>query len=186
MAKDKPLTAKSSVGEWLKHPVGGQLLRDLLAQGGQTEKALAPVKLLSLQRLVSMSNGMLPQEIVDDMVVKANGGVAPVASADDEPEEDTDWKEQITAGRFTGKTVIVTGAGSGIGRATASRVAREGGKVIAVDISKERVDELAASMPEQLVVPTRRRHHEARGHRGDRRSGRWPDRRARERRGHHG
>ena len=28
--------------------------------------------------------------------------------------------------RFAGKTIIVTGAGSGIGRATASRVAREG------------------------------------------------------------
>ncbi len=75
MAKqDKPLTAKSSVGEWLKHPVGGPLLRDLLAQGGQTEKALAPVKLLSLQRLVSMSQGMLPQATVDEMVVERQRG----------------------------------------------------------------------------------------------------------------
>ncbi len=59
----------------------------------------------------------------------------------------------MTDGRFSGKTVIVTGAGSGIGRATASRIAREGGKVVAVDISKERLDELAASMPELLVIP---------------------------------
>jgi len=33
MAKDKALTAKSSIGAWLKHPVGGPILRDLLAQG---------------------------------------------------------------------------------------------------------------------------------------------------------
>ena len=160
MAKDKPLTAKSSVGEWLKHPVGGDLLRDLLAQGGQTEKALAPVKLLSLQRLVSMSNGMLPQATVDEMVVKANGGVAPVVDAVDAsepgesgPDTDEEWPEKVTEGRFSGKTVIVTGAGSGIGRATASRIAREGGTVVAVDISRERVEELAASMPELPIIP---------------------------------
>jgi NAD(P)-dependent dehydrogenase (short-subunit alcohol dehydrogenase family) len=52
-----------------------------------------------------------------------------------------EWVEKTTPGRFIGKTVIVTGAGSGIGRATASRVAREGGRVIAVDISSERLDE---------------------------------------------
>lgn len=48
------------------------------------------------------------------------------------------------SGRFAGKTVIVTGAASGIGRATASRVAREGGRVIAVDISAEKLDAFAA------------------------------------------
>ncbi|GAB3274160.1 hypothetical protein [Microbacterium lacusdiani] len=35
------------------------------------------------------------------------------------------WDERIIEGRFAGKTVVVTGAGSGIGRATASRIARE-------------------------------------------------------------
>jgi len=35
--------------------------------------------------------------------------------------------------RFEGKTIIVTGAGSGIGRATARRFAAEGGKVVAGD-----------------------------------------------------
>jgi NAD(P)-dependent dehydrogenase (short-subunit alcohol dehydrogenase family) len=149
--KDKPLTAKSSVGDWLKHPVGGPLLRAMLAEGGQSESALTPVKLFSLQRLVAMSQGMLKQEVVDDLVAKANGGVAPVEEddvdeADGADSEPTAWSEQITAGRFSGKTVIVTGAGSGIGRATASRVAREGGRVIAVDVSKERLDELAGSL----------------------------------------
>src|SRR3954471_12429712 len=116
--KDKPLTAKSSVGDWLKHPVGGPLLRAMLAEGGQSESALTPVKLFSLQRLVAMSQGMLKQEVVDDLVAKANGGVAPEEEDEEESADDADaeqsagWSEQITPGRFAGKTVIVTGAGS--------------------------------------------------------------------------
>ena len=50
------------------------------------------------------------------------------------------------AGRFSGKTVIVTGAASGIGRATAARIAREGGRVVAVDISADKLTEFAASL----------------------------------------
>lgn len=153
MAKaDKPLTAKSSIGDWLKHPVGGPLLRAMLAEGGQDEKALAPVRLFSLQRLVAMSQGMLKQEVVDQLVATANGGVAPVLSEDDEADEDAAaaasvWVERIVPDRFAGKTVIVTGAGSGIGRATASRVAREGGRVIAVDVSEARLDEASEALP---------------------------------------
>ncbi len=62
------------------------------------------------------------------------------------------WTERIDRGRFAGKTVIVTGAGSGIGRATASRVAREGGRVIAVDVSQERLDEFVADHDGSDVV----------------------------------
>lgn len=47
------------------------------------------------------------------------------------------------ADRFTGKTVIVTGAGSGIGRATAERLVAEGAEVVAADVDKARLDELA-------------------------------------------
>lgn len=37
--------------------------------------------------------------------------------------------------RFTGRAVVVTGAASGIGRATAVRIAREGGRVLALDVA---------------------------------------------------
>lgn len=58
MAKDKALTAKSSIGAWLKHPVGGPILRDLLAQGGQKESALAAQGCAS-SRSESTGNGRL-------------------------------------------------------------------------------------------------------------------------------
>lgn len=45
----------------------------------------------------------------------------------------------------------MTGAGSGIGQATASRVAREGGRVIAVDISRERLEEFKNSLHGETV-----------------------------------
>ncbi|MGO7983326.1 SDR family NAD(P)-dependent oxidoreductase, partial [Rhizobium johnstonii] len=48
--------------------------------------------------------------------------------------------------------VIVTGAAGGIGRATASRIAREGGRVIAVDISADRLTDFAASLPDADIV----------------------------------
>ena len=58
---------------------------------------------------------------------------------------DATWDEVITPGRFEGQTVIVSGAGSGIGKATALRIAREGGRVIASDISQPRLDDLVGA-----------------------------------------
>jgi NAD(P)-dependent dehydrogenase (short-subunit alcohol dehydrogenase family) len=154
MAKqDKPLTAKTSIADWLKHPVGGPLIREMLAAGGQDEKALTPVRLFSLQRLVALGQGQMPQSVVDDLVSRANGGVSPIEEDDDEPTSGpAAWVESIVPDRFAGQTVIVTGAGSGIGRATASRIAREGGRVIAVDISSDRLAELTASLPDADIV----------------------------------
>ncbi|MGO4806954.1 SDR family NAD(P)-dependent oxidoreductase [Arthrobacter sp. 2MCAF15] len=63
------------------------------------------------------------------------------------------WQEAATTGRFAGKTVIVTGAASGIGQATALRIAKEGGRVIAADISKERLDDLVAENAGLDLVP---------------------------------
>lgn len=58
-----------------------------------------------------------------------------------------------STGRFAGKTIIVTGAGSGIGRATAHRIAHEGGRVVATDVVEERLDALTTELA-GLVVAT--------------------------------
>lgn len=63
------------------------------------------------------------------------------------------WQETATVDRFVGKTVIVTGAASGIGKATALRVAREGGRVVAADISQERLADLLAENSGLDLVP---------------------------------
>ena len=45
--------------------------------------------------------------------------------------------------RLAGKVTIVTGAGSGIGRASAIRFAEEGAQVTCVDVNRESVEAVA-------------------------------------------
>ncbi len=142
---EQALTAGSTIGDWLDSEVGGQLVRGLLAASGASEESLAPVRGLPLQQLVPLSQGQMPQSVIDDLVLAANGGVMPETEA-------AGWTERITPGRFTGKTVVVTGAASGIGRATASRIAREGGRVVAVDMSADRLQEFRGSLADADIV----------------------------------
>lgn len=52
----------------------------------------------------------------------------------------------MSMGRLSGKRAIVTGAGSGIGRACAIRFAEEGARVLAVDLAEAGVAETAAQI----------------------------------------
>ena len=54
--------------------------------------------------------------------------------------------------RLAGKVCIVTGAGSGIGRASVIRFVEEGARVTAVDIARENVEETARLVGDPTVV----------------------------------
>ncbi|MDP3952299.1 SDR family NAD(P)-dependent oxidoreductase [Microbacterium sp.] len=140
------LTAHSTIGEWLNDPIGGELVRSMLAQAGASADSLTPVLGLPLQQMVVLSQGAMAQSVVDDLVRAANNGEIPTEDAS------TGWVEKTTPGRFTGKTIIVTGAASGIGKATASRIAREGGRVIAVDIAADKLDAFKAEIADADIV----------------------------------
>jgi NAD(P)-dependent dehydrogenase (short-subunit alcohol dehydrogenase family) len=54
--------------------------------------------------------------------------------------------------RFEGKVAFVTGGASGLGAATAQRLAEEGAKVVVADINEEAAKALAATLPEALAL----------------------------------
>lgn len=146
------LSGDTKIKDWLAHPQGGPVLRQMLAEAGQDEGQLKPVRGFAMKRLIPMSKGQFSEEKIAELVAMAEAydpnsapaapeGVAAVVAHPEEDEyELPEFEEKVTDGRFAGKTVIVTGAGSGIGRATASRIAREGGRVVAVDLNEAGLD----------------------------------------------
>jgi len=56
------------------------------------------------------------------------------------------------AERFEEKVVIVTGAASGIGKATARRFSAEGAKVVLVDREAEALEKVAAELPSDRTL----------------------------------
>lgn len=57
--------------------------------------------------------------------------------------------------RFSGKTVIVTGAASGIGRGVAERFSKEGANVVLCDIDEKKLQEVVGGLPEQRTLGRR-------------------------------
>lgn len=160
------LTPSSPVRSFLDHPVAGQVLRGIIAAGGGTEEALAPALGLPLDKLVEMSGGRFPAEVVGLLVGVAETGVIPegVPTADAAPAASgpvdlgveigspRPWTEALTGGRFAGQTVVVTGAAGGIGKAVAARIVGEGGRVVGIDVSAEKLSATAAELGDAFTA----------------------------------
>jgi hypothetical protein len=62
MKTNTPIIGRSSIGDWLGHPMGGPLLRELLAQAGQDANVLTPARNLPLEPEYDCTKPHLPTE----------------------------------------------------------------------------------------------------------------------------
>jgi meso-butanediol dehydrogenase / (S,S)-butanediol dehydrogenase / diacetyl reductase len=61
----------------------------------------------------------------------------------------------VAEGRFTGRVVVVTGGGSGIGAATAHRFGAEGATVVIAGRTQEKLDKVVADAPQGATLVAR-------------------------------
>ncbi|GAA2993529.1 hypothetical protein JOD63_001614 [Microbacterium terrae] len=69
-----PLSAESTIGEWLDHPVGAVILGDLLSRMGAASSSLVPLRGAPLTQLVAISNGAIPESVIEGLAAAANAG----------------------------------------------------------------------------------------------------------------
>jgi len=138
-----PLNGHRTIKEWLAHPGGGPILRDIFSKAGVDDATLNHMGSLPLGGLPEVSHGRFPQALVDQIIREANGGNVP----QEEP------PLGATGSRFAGKVAVILGGASGIGHATVKRIVSEGGTVVAVDVSEERLAKVVSEAPVGKVIP---------------------------------
>jgi NAD(P)-dependent dehydrogenase (short-subunit alcohol dehydrogenase family) len=60
----------------------------------------------------------------------------------------------VSGGRFAGQVAVVTGAGNGIGRGSAERLAAEGARIVVVDIDGDAAMSVATALPGDAIAVT--------------------------------
>jgi NAD(P)-dependent dehydrogenase (short-subunit alcohol dehydrogenase family) len=65
------------------------------------------------------------------------------------------WREEHAVGELRGKTALVTGAASGIGRATATALAEAGARLVVCDVNEDGLAEVARALGSSCLLSRR-------------------------------